>query len=150
NGLEGVASHLAGDRTTSSGSFATLVATAATHALILPPRILCNDEMRALWRAAAAGQSEKAKPGGAGKENEEDEEDGNHQYGGTTPPPGFPGKGIRSRPTLDDHCVCPRSRPWFVMLAWWVSADLIKKTGWARHKHVPQHILSLHHMGHAT
>ena len=49
----------------------------ATAALVLPPRILCNDEMRALWRAAA-DQCEKSMPVGRCKDHDEDDDDGNH------------------------------------------------------------------------
>jgi hypothetical protein len=65
-------------RRNNSGSLVTLVATAATHALVLPPRILCDDEMRALWRAAAADQCEKSMPVGRCKDHDEDDDDGNH------------------------------------------------------------------------
>ena len=70
--------------------------------------------------------AQHAKPNAKAKA--QDQANPNSQHPSQDRPGSFGfGNGIGSRPTLDDHGVCPRSRPWFVMLAWWVSADLIKK-----------------------
>jgi hypothetical protein len=46
-------------------------------------------------------------PVGRCKDHDEDDDDGNHWCDVTPPPLGFPGKGIRPRPTLHNHWFAP-------------------------------------------